>query len=312
MAEEFSDAERAYFTSRGEMPIPTSEAAPASPPEPEPPAEPPPVKDEPAAPSEAAIAADKEPPVQDLKEDRRVPVGELQEERKRRKDVEERLRQSEVMQARMEERFKAFLDRGPQQPQQPQRPPRADQDIFATVNYLQQELGRRGQEIDGYKERMASEERAKQIQNWADGAQNEFSKANPDYYEALEFTRQGRARELVALGFTGTTVRDQINAEERGLMSRAMQLKKNPAVMAYEMAVARGYKKAAPAANPAAHLERVEAGQKQSGSMSNVGGKAAPTGEVTLADLVKMTDMDFLAFKAKHPAKYRRLKGAEH
>ena len=104
-------------------------------------------------------------------------------------------------------------------------------------------------------------------------------------------------------------------------MQRAANLKKSPAELAYNLAKARGYDKAAVERATAAarqqdpnkRLDVVEAGQKQSGSMANVGGTGGRTaGEVTLADLVKMSEDDFMKFRAKNPAKYRQLKGAEH
>lgn len=319
--------ERAYFTSRGEKAIPNSPAA-------EPPSQPPDAtpdgggEDNAGAPSSPPSPADpdKEPPIQDLKEGRRVPLGELQDERKKRMDAEERARQSELMAARMEERFKSYMDAQRPPPGPPREPPKASEDIFGAVDHLSKELDRRGKEIDTYKERLTAEEKQRQMDDWAKAHEAEFIKNTPDYMEALYYLRMGRSLELNAMGISGPAVGQQLIFEERQLMQRAANLKKTPPELAYEIAKARGYQKGAlpgskfanggngvPASDARRRLEAVEAGQRTAGSsMGAGGGPAGAPRDVTLKDLVSMSDLDFDEFRRTKPAQYRRLKGAEH
>src|SRR5262245_1166420 len=103
-----SEGERAYFDSRGEKDIPSPPA----------PADPPPAAEPPAAEPPAA-ATPPQPPMPE-----NVPVATLLEERKRRQDAEERARNIELLNARMEERFRAFRDSlAPRQAQPPQGEP---------------------------------------------------------------------------------------------------------------------------------------------------------------------------------------------
>jgi hypothetical protein len=111
-----------------------------------------------------------------------------------------------------------------------------------------------------------------------------------------------------------TAIDKQLVAEERQLVARAAQNKRDPAEMAYALAKQRGYQPkatAAPADDAAEKLARIEHGQRQSKSMSGTGGNGATGAEITLEDLVRMSDKDFETFKTKYPARYRRLKGSD-
>jgi hypothetical protein len=312
-----SPGERAFFTSRGEKPIPADAPKPEKVTESQVPAS-----------EDTAAAADKDPPVQDLKEREppHVPYEALKDERTKRQQTEERLRQSELQQARMEERFKMLLDTSRAAPPvTPKPPPRVDEDIFGAVEHLGKELDRRGQEIDGYKQRLANEEKNKQMREWAESHEAHFAKDNPDYYKAIHFMRLGRSMELNALGVQpGQQMKDQLEREEFDLMRRAATLKKSPARMAFEIAKARGFTKdmqlpgwndrshEAPQADAGAQLDRVEAGQRQSGSMSDIGGASKPTADLKLSDLGKMSEKEFSMWLNKNGEKYQRMKRAGH
>ncbi len=310
-------AERDYFTSRGEKDIPVSPATPSPPPGPAEKAA------EPDAGTSGSVPEGGQQPVgtpaepkegDDDRKDTKVPLATLLEERKNRKEMEERLRNAELMNARMEERFKMYVDGTRPAPAAPKPPPRPDEDIFGAVTHVTEAVSGINKKITDYEQRLAIEDRAKQLKEWAASHESTFISQNPDYYDALNHLRNARHRELAALGMTEEAGKAQVLAEENQLMAHAAQQRRNPAELAYAIAKTRGYtKKEAPApANPGKQLDTVEAGQRISGSMSGVGGKAGNSGDVTLADLVKMSDDDFEAFRARNPAKYRRLKGAEH
>jgi hypothetical protein len=285
----FTPAERQYFDSRGDTPIP--EPAPA-----EPAAE---VVPEPAP-------APAEPTQQET-----VPYGALAEERARRKESEERARQAELMQARMEERFRAWQDQATPRPTPPRAPPKPDEDIFGAVNHLMREQQRTTGEINNYKQQIAAEQQMQQLGRWAAQAEATFKQTAPDYDDALRHLRESRTNELkTTWGMNDTAVSQQLLTEERQLLVRAAQQQRNPAELAYAIAKQRGYRgKAADTGNLSKQMDIIEAGQQASKTLSSVGGKASGGVEVKLEDLVRMSDAEFAAFKAKYPARYRRLKG---
>ena len=299
--------EKAYFDSRGQTEVPLTEAKPETAPETVPETHP-----KPETPS--AEAKPDTPPS--------IPVATLQEERKRRQDAEERARQMELLNARMEERFRAFRDAVAPRQQQPQAPPEVDRDIFGAVKHMQQEQQRTRGEIENYKRQIQQEDYMKQLKQWGSDAEAAFVRQNPDYYEALTTLRQARAKELQVWGMSPSAIGQQLSHEENQLLARAAAERRNPAEMAYSLAIQRGHRKgAAPAQQPTSlagrhevDLNRVEAGQRQSSSLSNVGGGAGgrDVGDVEITDLLKMNDREFGAWIEKHPGRFRQLKGGAH
>src|SRR6266540_3891732 len=145
----FSPDERAYFESRGEKPLPAEKPATEAPP---------PADDEPKErpePTEAIEPREGEPK-EPSKDERKVDYGALSEERSKRKAAEDKAREFELLNARMEERFKAWQDSTRPPPQQPKRAPRADEDIFGAVNHIQRTQEQQAKELDAYKKREAA------------------------------------------------------------------------------------------------------------------------------------------------------------
>src|SRR5215475_932410 len=182
----FSAEERAYFDSKGEKDIPQPPAAA--------PAEAAPVQ----APAEPAAAPEPVPTSRPEVDPNKAKVdyGALHEERKRRQDAEERARQMELLNARMEERFRMLAQANQPRPQAPKPPPSPDQDIFGAVKHLQGEQTRTRQEIENYRRQIQQEDQIKALQRWGAGAEAAFTKDNPDYMHALQHLRQARVRQL--------------------------------------------------------------------------------------------------------------------
>jgi len=291
--------ERSYFTSRGETPIPepAPEAAPAPEPTPEPS----------AAPLEPSVTAEAVPPPSP----KMVDSGALAEERNRRKEAEEKARQLEMQQARMEERIRMWQQQQQPRAQQPQQPPNPDQDIFGAVNHVMRTQQQMAQELNASRQQQAQREALTQLEQWGGHQQNEFAKQTPDYFEALQHLRQSRGNELQAFGLNPQQTAAQLLQEERQLLSFAAQQRRNPAEMAYAFAQQRGYRKGAGNGqnNPAQQLDRINAGQQAARSLSGVGGNAGGGAPVGVEELLKMPMSEFAAYKAKNPAKFRRLKG---
>lgn len=68
-----------------------------------------------------------------------------------------------------------------------------------------------------------------------------FASTQPDYQDALNYTRAMRAKELQLFDAPSVEIPKIINQEEMALAARALQNGKNPAQVAYERAKALGY-----------------------------------------------------------------------
>lgn len=79
-----------------------------------------------------------------------------------------------------------------------------------------------------------------------------FVQANPDYYEALDYVRQMRVKQLQALNEVGMAdlseeaIVEQIKQEEMGLALNVMRAGRNPAEVIFKLAGQYGYTKKAP------------------------------------------------------------------
>ena len=164
---------------------------------------------------------------------------------------------------------------------------------------------------------MQAEEQIKGVVNWARAREAEFVKTNPDYYEALAHLQNTRARQLIIMGMAPEAAAAQVKAEENDLLVRATQTRADPVKMAYEMAQAVGYVKGArlappqPQPQPQPRFDVIEAGQRQSGTLSQLGGGGSSP-DMTLEELARMPEGRFGDWIDKHPAQFRRLKGASH
>ncbi len=253
-----------------------------------------------------------------------VPHQALHKERERRKGVETELQAVRERQARADERLavlneilasegdgrKPATDK-PVEPIDPQADP---------LGALQQALGhiqRLEKHIKDRETQQGERESARAMQSAYQNDALRYVQDAPDFKDAYKYLIEGRHRELEAMGMTDANQRNQFIAnEERSLVSQAFQLKRSPAQMIHNLAIARGFAPtAAPAQNgdPAkAHAEKIERianGQKAAGaSLSGAGGSSGEG--LTAAALADMSEEDFAAMSAKlGKAKMRQLLG---
>lgn len=273
------------------------------------------------------VEADKAKPEQKTEPEKRmVDYGALAEERGRRRETEAQLRASEVEKARMEERFRAFVQQT--QPPRP-KPPDPEQEPFEAVKHLWAENQRINGKISAYEQHEANRQRAEvqrqhaarqwdAVTTWTKQQEQAFREKVPDYDDAVQHLLNERAAELRYLGANDLQIGETIRREAQMMAMQAAQIGKNTGEMVYEFAKRRGYQKRERAPNGqfkgqgddlAQKLDTIEAGQSQAKTLSSVGGQAGG-GEVTLKDLAGMSDDDFEAYKTKYPARYRRLMGA--
>lgn len=302
-----------------------------------------PVTSEPAAPDLPKVDAQDAPLAPSIDDDddggdpnAMIPRATLLRERKKLRDrlnerdqrLNEQTGQLSALQqqwARLDERFKLFQEAAtpPPQEQQPEAPPDPETDPFGAIKYVLQ----RQRELDGQQQQVVQqtqEQRAyTELTNHFRADAAKYSQTNPDFMQAYRHLLTDRDAELQSLGFTDQAERLRIiTADERDLVARAFAAREqnpnapSPAQMLYNLALRRGYQKAAaangaagaapaapggaPAGNGAApsvtqQVEQIAKQQNVSRSLSSGGGAPVPQG-LDLSRLAAMTDGEYLEF----------------
>lgn len=290
----FTPAEQAYFSSRGsDM---TAWEAPEKAPEPAEPAKP----SEEEAP-EAETAPEPAEPVAEAPEKKEkqstVPLAALHEEREARKRAEK------AYQELMETLNKRFAE-PEKEPEEPKGPPSPEDDIFEAVKYTQEQLKaiREAQEESKRREQQAAS--YQQFYQTTRTAEQEFAAKVPDYNDALGHLRTLRVQELQAFGVTDAqAIERDIAQQAQAIAAHALRMGKNPGELAYALAKTRGYQPKVTAA-----VSQVDKAEAKAASMSlSKGGGSSPAGEVSVERVLKMSDEEFIEWKAKNPAKWRKM-----
>lgn len=241
-------------------------------------------------------------------EHRRGLIAELQEERRARRAEQERA-------ARMEARFTEFQKRFDdlQKPKPAPIPPR-DVDPVAHFDARLQTIEQKEQEVAQWKQDEAQrrdlESQAAQLRNEVAIAEQTFVSATPDYYEALNFAKEARTRELQALGYSPAEIPQLIYGEAERIARKAFADGANPAERFYNFAKTRGWSgkpKTEQARADDGKFAALQAGAKAQG----LGGASAapPKDAPSLEDLATMSDKDFEREWARYEARARREAG---
>lgn len=246
---------------------------------------------------------------EEKKEEPKVNLGALHEERARRKaleaekrDLSERLNQQmewrQQNEQTLNERLAALMPR--QQQIDPNENP---------VQYLAEQQ-RQTQEVI---EKMRQEQTQQQTANSQAEAVNRFTQhvqadekrfeaEKPDYMQAVAFAKEFKAKEYKTFGYSDSEAAQMVNNDALGIAQRALQLGGSPAEFAYQYALTIGFK---PTVGAEKKLSMMEAGQKAA-KPSSGGGK--DTGSVTLEQLVSMSSDDF-AKATSSDAAWKKLMG---
>lgn len=200
---------------------------------------------EPAAPvePEPEPAATPEPP-------RQVPLSVLMEEREARKQLKARLEEAErqlAARAKLEDEIARLRE--------PAKPKPSFEDEPLVV--LRDELGNIRKTVE--EDRKAREEAEKaaaaraaqevQIREFVGNLRSDeerFIKQAPDYYDALQFTRQKNAEMLSVWGYPEAQIRQMVEQSEMAQANAAVQRGLSPAEVAYSIARKMGYAGKAP------------------------------------------------------------------
>ncbi len=239
-----------------------------------------------------------------------VPRSRLNEETERRRQTETRLAEIERQNTTLQERTNIILNQialqqQQRQPQQEiQEPPALDKD---PVGYLVGTLQRQGDVIQqlmqdaqqrGQQTQQLSQ--ALTLQQHAAALENDYKASNPDYEAGLKHLLEARHKDLVSVGIRDPAARQQIISNEYLTVAQlALNDRRNPAEVIYELAQGRGFKPNGaaaqevipPAPSAAERVANVAAGQQQSRSLSSVRG-AAPV-PLTAQRLLEMSPEEF-------------------
>lgn len=266
----------------------------------------------------------------------------LDEERARRRELEQKFQAAEIERAKLGERFEMLRQAAQAHvtpPPAPQTPsPEFEKDPAGYIKYgferVQQSVEDLSKnfraELDGIKQGTTKLTEAQQQQRaiadldaWGASQEAAFRSEAPDYDAAMVHLRDARVGLMRAMAVPEHEIAAQIMNDVRGVANLARERGMNFPQMLYKMAQAQGYKRAetapsasdgvvaaatpAPAANAA---ERLIRGQDMATTIGSTG--AAPRGAPAAQTIANMSDAEFsrlYAEVAKDPARMRALFG---
>jgi hypothetical protein len=214
-----------------------------------------------------------EPP----KEEKKVNLGALHEERAKRKELESKM-------AVMEDKFKQLVQN--LNPNQEAKLPGVEDD---PVTNFDQRIAQAEQYIKQSQEQQQAQYQHQQVVNAYQAQAAEYVKETPDFNDAYSYVLQGRLSELDAFGVTKEQALQVVQQEEYEVALKSLQDGVNPAERIYKIAQLRGYKKAEAKPEQKKDLAVIEKGQKT----AKVSGSATPEGELSLEALAEMDDAAF-------------------
>ena len=236
--------------------------------------------------------------VQQRQSDGKVPQGALHAERERRKASDRALEEANTALERIRQ-----LRAGTQQQEQ-QQAPKEDE---SEVEYLRRELEalKNGQQqtTDFLRNQQFDQAENMQLASALNVSENEFRQDHPDYDAAIEHVVSARAQELALYGMQPVQIDATIREEIAEIARSAIQQKKNPAEVGYQLAKLRGYVPQAgeqqqqttgKAAAQVAAVARAQAGSRSLGQAA--GGATAQS--INADTIARMTQDEFDALYA--------------
>lgn len=263
-----------------------------------------------------------------------VPHAALHKERSRRKEVEaENLTMREKM-ARAEERLSVLnevlmaTDDGQQQPGQQQAKktieeelgpaPDPERDIFAYVRWQQKKIDlqeRRFNEMATTQQRAqeaaSNQQASQQFQQAYQQDAVRFMQEKPDFPEAYKFIANSFANELKSMGLDDNAIRQRLMQEEAVLVHEAFQRKMSPSQVIYERARARGYNPSQAAQQQQNGQQKIQQIQKGQKATASLSSAGGSGGDaLTMEALADMSEAEFEAtYKRLGKSKFKSLIG---
>jgi hypothetical protein len=229
-----------------------------------------------------------------------VPYDALHEERMKRKELAEQVKQANDRAARLEQTFQKLVQNAQQVSANEPKPPSFDEDPIEALRFSQQKLERDNQERDRYLAQQAEQaEQNRRMQEFIgryhDSAR-EYSRQQQDFNEAYSFLEKSRMDEYKYAGYSDKEARALLQEDEAVIVAKAFQEGVNPAERIYKLAQHRGYAKAAnevkqvPSLTKAEEkIAQMEKGMQESKSLSQISGKS-PASDFSLEALSHMSE----------------------
>lgn len=225
-----------------------------------------------------------------------VPLGALDEERSRRRELQEELSRTRADNDRKIGRMESILDQIRADRAKPAEAaaPDWETDPAGAARHAVESLGKRfgdfEKHIQGQGQASAAAQQDQRIADYLRGAAAEFAKAQPDFGAAYQHLWNDRMAELNEIGYDYATALAIVNADEKGLVAQAAASGKNPAERIYALARRRGYKAAK--VEDEDKIETLQKGEKAAKSLSGAGG--AVEGKMTLERLADLEGDEYL------------------
>ena len=235
---------------------------------------------------DAQTEQDSEPDKEEKKETPRVPLPELQAERKKRQAAEADAAEQREKFARVDERLNLLSEK--------LKTPETSYDEDPGTYLREQGEKTQGSvsqlqdQIKQFTEQGEVHQQQNNLVQAVTSSEMAFRQEHNDYDDAIKHLRAGRDREFQAMGITDSAQREQaLTQDAMQLAHIALQNGTSPAEMAYKIAQERGYQIPAKSTKGDDKLASIEKGQEKSKSLSNAGGS-----EERIPDAEALANMD--------------------
>jgi hypothetical protein len=236
-----------------------------------------------AAQEEAKPEVEVKPP------EKTVPLAALHQARAENREIKERM-------ARMEQVFQQIQ----QQARQEQAPQIPDKEVDVVGYFdarqaqLEQGLTHLHQQQQTWQQQQQEQANQQRFREAVGNMEMQYMQKVPDYNVATKHLQDSIYMDFVNQGATEDQAADAVNRQMWAITQQAVSTNINPAELAYNMALARGYSRpqakpapvAAPVQTNAQKIQQIEKGKK-AGSLSTAGGNGNVP-ELTLASLADM------------------------
>lgn len=242
-----------------------------------------------------------EPEKQEIKEEvkkepeeKMVPYGALHEARMKEREYRDQLKKVEQEAserfAKLEQRLQSLAAPPKQVPKFEESPL---ENLKATSEESQSQLQEVRKQLEAYTQQGETSRQEQLVRQQTQVAEQEFTKASPDYVDAVAHLQKVIDSNLQVMGYDDPAARAQILQQQAlGLAQQALKSGKNPAELVYSMAKNYGYQPKKVEAKEETKIEQIKKGQESSQSLGS-GGKADIP--LTLKSLEAMDDDDFAA-----------------
>ena len=234
-------------------------------------------------------------------QDKHWAIQAMHEERERRKEMAAQIQEERNLRAKMEERFEKFMASQEKQQEEEQR---VDFDENP-AEHLRQELQRANKVIEELqqgstqsKEQQQAAIQRQQFQSHFEQLESEFREKTTDYDAAVEFMRNKRQNEYIAMGLSQSEAVQATMNDAWNIAANAASRGKNGAQVFYDLAKANGYQKSADPkdggnTSELEKLNEIARGQEKAQSLGSQGDTPQ---KISLADLANLPDDEFDKF----------------